>query len=214
MIFHEIYSAYYNVVAGILSRLLSGNVSPEDIGRIIREQAFSESAMAIEAAIREERWQLFHKDGSTALRYAPSMPLTTIQKAWLKAVSLDPRIRLFDLPLEGLEDVEPLFTPEDYYVFDKYGDGDPFEDASYIHTFRLILDAIKNRYPLCLGVENKNAVHRHSREEHLCCGDTAHTYRFSPIPGAPLPHIPSASYGWWIHQKPWEQKTLPDILHP
>ena len=158
MIFHEIYSAYYNVVAGILSRLLSGNVSPEDIGRIIREQAFSESAMAIEAAIREERWQLFHKDGSTAHRYAPSMPLTTIQKAWLKAVSLDPRIRLFDLPLEGLEDVEPLFTPEDYYVFDKYGDGDPFEDASYIHTFRLTLDAIKNRYPLCLGVENKKGL--------------------------------------------------------
>lgn len=158
MIFHEIYSAYYNAVAGILACLLEKNASLEEIGKMIRKQAFSESAIAIEAAVREERWQLFCMDGTTALEHVPSMPLTTLQKRWLKAVSLDPRIRLFDFCPEGLEDVEPLFTPQDYNVFDKYSDGDPFEDETYIHTFRVILDAIKNKYPLQLGVDNRKGL--------------------------------------------------------
>ncbi len=42
----------------------------------------------------------------------------------------------------NLDDVEPLFTPEDYYVYDKYADGDPFEDEEYIRQFRVILEAI------------------------------------------------------------------------
>ncbi|MBO5840951.1 MAG: hypothetical protein J6Q86_05970, partial [Methanobrevibacter sp.] len=48
------------------------------------------------------------------------------------AISLDPRIKLFDVKFEGLDDVEPLFTPDDYCIYDKYGDGDPFEDEGYI----------------------------------------------------------------------------------
>ena len=39
--------------------------------------------------------------------------------------------------------MEPLFTPSDYYVYDKYGDGDPFEDEEYIRQFRVVLEAIR-----------------------------------------------------------------------
>ena len=81
---------------------------------------------------------------TTSLEYKPTMPLTTLQKQWLKAISLDPRVKLFGVEFPNLDDVEPLFTPADYHVYDKYGDGDPFEDEEYIRQFKVILEAIRN----------------------------------------------------------------------
>ena len=37
MIFNEIYSAYYNTVASIISRVLDGNCDDKTIGRIISD---------------------------------------------------------------------------------------------------------------------------------------------------------------------------------
>jgi hypothetical protein len=72
------------------------------------------------------------------------MPLTNLQKRWLKAISLDPRVKLFGVDFPALDGVEPLFTPDDYCIYDKYGDGDPFEDEEYIRRFRVILEAIRS----------------------------------------------------------------------
>lgn len=84
------------------------------------------------------------------------MPLTILQKRWINAIALDPRMRLFtDRPVV-FEDVEPLFLPEDIDVFDKYSDGDPYESAEYIRNFRLILDAIKYKYPIQISVTNRH----------------------------------------------------------
>ena len=58
---------------------------------------------------------------------------------------LDPRIKLFGVEFPFLDDVEPLFTSEDYHIYDKYSDGDPFDDPSYIERFKTILLAIKTR---------------------------------------------------------------------
>jgi predicted DNA-binding transcriptional regulator YafY len=71
------------------------------------------------------------------------MPLTTLQKRWLKAIYLDPRVKLFGVDFPDLCDVEPLFTAADYFIYDQYNDGDPFEDAQYIRNFRIILEAIR-----------------------------------------------------------------------
>ena len=53
-------------------------------------------------------------------------------------------------------DVEPLFLPEDIYVFDKYSDGDPYENPEYIRNFRLILDAIKHKYQIQISITNRH----------------------------------------------------------
>ena len=106
------------------------------------ERAFGESGLTILPSLKSEKWQLVHPDMTTPLEHHPTMPLTTLQKRWLKAISLDPRVRLFGVTFPNLDDVEPLFTPEDYYVYDKYADGDPFEDEEYIRQFRVILEAI------------------------------------------------------------------------
>ena len=156
MIFHEIYGSYYKAVAEILKRAVSGeDAALENMRPVIRAYAFSESLPAIEAAIAEERWQVIRADGKTAIGNPPTLPLTLLEKRWLKAISLDPRIRLFDVDFGRLGDVEPLFTPDDYEIFDKYADGDPFDDPAYAQNFRLILSAIKERQPLRIEIRNR-----------------------------------------------------------
>ena len=155
MIFSELYSAYYNTVAAVLKAACDHPLQKGELRRIVDRKAFGESVLNIEPALTEERWQLLLRDGTTPIRHAPTMPLTLLQKRWLKAVSLDPRIRLFtDGDLE-LPDVEPLFTPADICVFDTYLDGDPYADEGYIRHFRLILEAIKTGTPLRIDCVNR-----------------------------------------------------------
>lgn len=155
MIFSELYSAYYNTVAGILKLAVQQPLTKGELRNIIEKNAFGESILNIEPALSEERWQLLRPDGTTPLKHVPSMPLTTLEKRWLKAICADPRIRLFTDETDIFPGVEPLFTSEDYAVFDRYADGDPYEDERYQKTFRLILDAIEKRYPLSINITNR-----------------------------------------------------------
>lgn len=155
MIFSELYSAYYNTVAAILSRITLGECCEKELQRIVTEHAFGESALTILPALKSEKWQLVRPDITTPLAHKPTMPLTTLQKRWLKAISLDPRVKLFGVEFPALEGVEPLFTPADYYVYDKYTDGDPFEDEEYIRQFRVILNAIRQNSQIRFEMVNR-----------------------------------------------------------
>lgn len=160
MIFSELYSAYYHTVAEILRQAADHPVGKEELRDIVEKNAFEESMLHIEPALAEEKWQLLKADGTTVIKKKPEMPLTLLQKRWLKAISLDPRMKLFgegqiDFERDEWKEIEPLFTPEDYYIFDKYADGDDYNNENYIRNFRLILDAIEHRYPL--RIENYNS---------------------------------------------------------
>ena len=162
MIFSELYSAYYNAVARILREACAHPLSKAELRKIAAREAFGESLLNIEPAILDGRWQLLNADGTTPLRHVPTMPMTLLQKRWLKAVSLDPRIRLFADTDFGDPDVEPLFRPEDIDVFDRYADGDPYGDENYIRNFRLILEAIRERAPLEIeSVSPKRGTNRY-----------------------------------------------------
>ena len=155
MIFSELYSAYYNTVAAIISGIIDGERSEKELQRIVTERAFGESALTIMPSLKSERWQLVHRDMSTKLEHKPTMPLTTLQKQWLKAISLDPRVKLFGVEFPDLDGVEPLFTLGDYCVYDKYGDGDPFLDEEYIRQFRVILEAIRRGTQIKFEMPNR-----------------------------------------------------------
>ena len=162
MIFSELYSAYYNAVAAILKEACTRPLSRGEMRKIIGQKAFGESLLSIEPALLEEKWPLLHRDGTASLESAPEMPLTLLQKRWLKALSLDPRIRLFGEPLPHFPDVEPLFRPEDIDYFDRYTDGDPYGDENYIRHFRTVLEAVRNRTPLSVeALSRKGEVLRH-----------------------------------------------------
>ena len=145
MIFSELYSAYYGAVAAVLAEAVKCPLRKDELRNIIEKKTFGESILNIEPAIGDERWQIIRSDGTTPLKRAPTMPLTTLEKRWMKAIASDPRIRLFSDELPDFPDVDPLFKPEDISVFDKYSDGDPYEDEEYIKSFRLILQAVKNQ---------------------------------------------------------------------
>lgn len=158
MIFSEIYGAYYLCVAKILEKAVSGSISEQEIRKLAEKYTFSESLLTIEPALRTQKWTLLRKDGSTPIQHIPTVPPSTLEKMWLKAILLDKRIQLFDVTVSGLDDVEPLFTEEDYTIFDSYGDGDPYTDSSYIKNFHTVLSAVKSHQPLRIGTKNKRGL--------------------------------------------------------
>ena len=163
MIFSELYSAYYNTVAAILTGILDGEHTEGELQKIVADRAFGESILTILPSLKHEKWQLVHPDMTTAIEHKPTMPLTTLQKQWLKAISLDPRVKLFGVTFPNLDDVEPLFTPADYCVYDKYGDGDPFEDEEYARQFRVILEAIRKGTQIKFEMVNRKGETLYAR---------------------------------------------------
>lgn len=143
MLFSEIYSSYFNAVAKILGLATESKLTGKALTEAIQEQAFEESVLVIPKALKSERWPLLTRTFETPLLEKPTMPLTDLQKQWLKALLQDPRIGLFSPSTEGLEDVEPLYDLESVVYFDRYGDGDPFQDRNYIRNFQTILQALR-----------------------------------------------------------------------
>ena len=153
MLFSEIYSSYFNVVAAVLTEAVTGTLTEERLTELVREKAFSESVLSIPAALKSEDWALLTKDRRTPLQYAPKMPLSTLEKQWLKALLNDPRIRLFCPSDKGLEDVEPLYGKDTFVYFDRYDDADPYDSPVYIQNFQTILRALRERRKLRLTFE-------------------------------------------------------------
>lgn len=181
MIFHEIYGCYYQAVGRILALASEGSLTEADMKRICDETAFSESFLTILPALKSQQWQLVYEGNEgvfkTPIKCRPDsmdMPLTLLEKRWLKAITMDARFRLFlpdrapsagcngegdsmdagddlatsandlmaNVDLSFLEGVEPLFTPDDFVLFDQYGDGDPYREPGYVKIFRCLCQAI------------------------------------------------------------------------
>lgn len=155
MIFNEIYSAYYNAVAKIIAAVIRGDADEKRLSEIVSDNAFGESMFSILPSLKSGKWQLINSGMTTPIKNVPTMPLTLLQKRWLKAISLDARIRLFDVELPSFDDVEPLFTADDYYIYDKYSDGDPYDDEKYIRNFRVILRAMREKRNIKLELVNR-----------------------------------------------------------
>ena len=54
MIFSELYSAYYNTVAAILSAILDGEHSEQELQMIVTDRAFGESVLTILPSLKSE----------------------------------------------------------------------------------------------------------------------------------------------------------------
>lgn len=105
MLFSEIYGNYYNAIASILDEALEHPAAPARIREIVDEKAFAESILTIpEELAQGGRWPLLDEEGYSLLSKETYMPLTTLQKRWLKTLLFDPRIRLFAPEETGPED--------------------------------------------------------------------------------------------------------------
>ena len=150
MLFDEFYGSYYRAVAEILKKALKKPVTQADMIALCDKYSFGQARMVIPAELSKRVWPLLKevpdskpKAWKPVIHNVPRTPLTTLELRWLKAISLDPRIRLFDVKLDFLKDVEPLFRPEDIICFDCYADGDDYADENYQQVFRTLLTAVQ-----------------------------------------------------------------------
>ena len=164
MIFSEVYGSYFRAVSAILEKAVEGILTERELTRTVLENAFGESLVTIPAKLTDGSWPLITADFGTPLKQKPRTPLTTLEKQWLKALLLDPRIRLFDPSEEGLEEVEPLFTPDRFVYFDRYTNGDDYSDPQYIEHFHTILRAMHEKRKLRVQYHG----HRGTREGYVC----------------------------------------------
>ena len=145
MIFSEIYGEYFNAVAKILDTAVRGELNENDIISIVGKSAFGESILSLPQKIKNEKWGLLTSDLKTPIKNKPQMPLTDTKKRWLRAVLNDPRVKLFDADIKGLENAEPLYSQDMFVYFDRYNDGDPYNDERYIRNFKTVLKALREK---------------------------------------------------------------------
>lgn len=163
MLFHEIYGSYFNVVADILTEAVKGTLDQTTLHKIVQKKAFAESVLTIPTALKED-WLLLKEDFTTPIQYPPTMPLTQLQKRWLKTLLQDKRIALFSPDITGLEEVEPLFDMSAIVYFDQYLDGDPYQDEKYRMIFAQILKAIKTHCKIHIKFQG----HRQTKHQVFC----------------------------------------------
>lgn len=148
MLFSEVYGRYYQVVSSILSEAVRGELTEQKLRKIVEERAFSESSLVIPQALKDGTWPLLTKNMETPLQYESLMPMTLLEKCWMKTLLQDPRIQLFGVSESGLEDVDPLYPADAVVYFDRYGDGDDFTDEGYKERFGIILQALREKRKL------------------------------------------------------------------
>jgi len=158
MLFSEIYCAYFNAVATIIGQAIEGPIDEKKILQIVSEKAFSESMLTILPAIKNEEWLVLNRDFRTPIKSIPQMPLTTLQKRWLKALITDPRIALFGVDTTGMDDIKPLFNIDDFVFFDRYANGDPYTSEGYIANFKTIFQALKEKKRIHIEYRNRQGV--------------------------------------------------------
>ena len=159
-LFDKVYGCYYQVVKHILKQADLNPVSRREVEELCRTYGFEESALALAPKLFGGSLPLLDENGGSRLKHLPpKLPLTSLQKSWLKALTADPRVALFFTESElrevrkELEGTEPLYRQEDFYYYDQYCDGDPYGSPDYVENFRQILRALEENRILLVAYE-------------------------------------------------------------
>lgn len=161
--FEEIYSSYFQAVRKILLDSRENTLSKQEMEEICRNYASSESALTILPKLLNGAWSSLLKE---PVESDLKLPLTSIQKSWLKALLMDRRFRLF-FPKESLSilenelsEISPLYETSCFHYFDRYTDGDPYESEQYHVVFRTILKSMLEHRPLIAAYEGEKGFQR------------------------------------------------------
>ena len=170
-LFSEIYNCYFQVVKALIEK--GNSISKKEAEYKVRDMGFEESIFTLMPKLLTDEWGFFEPVGDTfesRLSKDFFVPLSNLQKAYIKSILLDEKIKLFlsDNQINelnaALAHIEPLYKPDTFYYFDRYTDKDDYENPLYRKNFQVILEAIKNhRYVNILYKPNK------SREKSHCC---------------------------------------------
>lgn len=156
-LFSEVYGCYFTVVSRILQQTQNG-LTKTEIENLVNSDGFCESTFQLLPYLFSGEWKLLSEKNNKYFSMIKNTkrPLTSLEKSWLKALIYDPKIRLFldENAVSELEntlaEVSPLFLNEDFHVYDKHRDGDPYDNPDYISRFRIIFGALKNNNALLI----------------------------------------------------------------
>lgn len=173
-LFEEIYGSYFQAVKKILLDAKVHPLTRKEMETDILSVSSLESTLVILPKLLTGAWSPLltpEEDGrfSCALGREHTetdgrflkLPMTKLQKSWIKALLSDPRFRLFfpDDSLKQLEeafrDIPALYDPVDFHYFDRYLDGDPYEDSNYREIFQTLLRAMTERRPVYAAYESR-----------------------------------------------------------
>ena len=167
-LYSEIYNCYYNILNNLLR--MEKPFSCKDLYSVISQYGFDETMLHLIPKIDSGQWHFFEKSNElyvSTLNNTSELILTTLQKRWLNTLLADRRIKLFldDAQLEildkNLSGIEPLFSQDDFYIYDQFSDGDDYEDENYRTIFRTILSAIEDKQYLNISFNSHrdNRIH-------------------------------------------------------
>ena len=163
MIYHRIYNNYFHAVEMLVRQLLKKKSGKENATeRTIFELPINERFRnLLKSFVKNEMSDIIDSEGHVADLEPGDLseyPMTLLERRWLKSMSLDPRVKLFDIDWSGLDDVEPLYYPDDIVYFDQQNTSDPWTDETYIQNFRMILDAWQHGKQLAISWINRAGV--------------------------------------------------------
>lgn len=169
-LFSEIYNCYYQIMKSILEE--KSEFSMEELRTRITDQGYEESLLYLVPKLTSGEWQLLEQDGDTFVSKLSGdffVPLTNLQKSYIKSILQDIRIQLF-FTTEELQQLQELFAdadilwkPEDFYYYDRFSNRDNYENVEYQKNFRTLVNAIRNHQYVDISYESRLShwVHHH-----------------------------------------------------
>ena len=163
-LYSEIYGSYYSIISSLLRM---GEFTDSELAKVIEKRGFGETMLYLIPRLADGDIALFEKDGDVYYSVlsdeesADNIPLSLLQKRWLRSMLSNRRISLFldESEIKFLEsklgDIEPLFETSDFQYVDRFTDGDDYQSEQYRSTFRTVLKAVKNRQVLDITFESR-----------------------------------------------------------
>lgn len=167
-IFSEIYNCYFQVIKSLVEK--KSCISEKEVNFHIKNTCFEESILYLLPKLTEADWGFYEKqDGLLHSRLSENfyVPLTDLQKSYIKAILLDDKIGLFldDNEIEAINhafaDVPPLYLPDDFYYYDRFSNKDDYKNPDYRKHFRTILSAIQNHEYVDILYESRQHCRLH-----------------------------------------------------
>lgn len=169
-LFSEIYNCYYQIMKSILK-----NPSPFTLAELrtcISKTGYEESLLYLIPKLTSGEWNLMERKKEVFLSRISEnfyVPLTALQKSYIKTILQDERIQLFlnEIECSRLQnlfaDIPVLWKPEDFYYYDRFSNKDDYANPDYRQHFRTLVSAISNSQYVDISYEarNNHRVHHH-----------------------------------------------------
>lgn len=170
-LFSEIYNCYFQVIKSLIEK--KETISEKEAAFCIKNSCFEESILYLLPKLTEKGWGFYEKQGESLHSRLSTdfyVPLTNLQKSYLKSILMDDKISLFLRDEEinkinaAFSDIKPLYLPDDFYYYDRFSDKDNYQDPTYRKHFQMIMAAIQNREYLDILYESRF----HHSAHHTC----------------------------------------------